>query len=144
MNKVLVFTNAERWNEFNSNLFHYDEPEWDDRIQNIENDMVYKCIVDTRNKAILQPTDDISGEGVYLVYDEIDAETLKNMLLTCKNDIIYMLYHSNGINPSDIKGLDLNWVKGSHTPNSYYNAVFRFLIDEKPDKTERIIKVLGL
>ena len=43
MNKVLVFTYAEGWNDL-SVLFmsKFDDKEWDDRYQTIENDFVFK------------------------------------------------------------------------------------------------------
>lgn len=147
MNKVLVFTYAEGWNDL-SVLFmsKFDDKEWDDRYQTIENDLVYKCGVNDSNLAILQPVNNlsISDDGVYLVYDSIDDNTLQNLLNQCKNDNLYILIHSHGVNRSNISNLEIKCkvFEGAHVSTDYYYGVFKVLTDDKPYKTKRIIKLL--
>lgn len=146
MNKVLVFTNAYRWNELSSCFEGIDEFLWDKPFQDIENSKLFKCGVNENNTAILQTTNDylIPDEGVYLVYDSIDNDLLGNIISQCKDDNLFILVHTRGISKEQIDSFGVNCIKqqGMHDSTSYYYDVFEILTDKKPDKTSRIIKVV--
>lgn len=144
MNKVLVFTNADRWYDL-CNRFNVDEYEWNERFHNISNDLIYKCGINSNHLAVLEKTPDISlpDEGVYLVYDSINNDILSTLLNQCKQDNLYVLTHNTGVGVDTINRFDLycTVLKGAHDGLSkhFYEKVFKILSDEKTDKTNRII-----
>ena len=147
MNKVLVFTNYSRWFELKHN-FDIDDVEWNNKYKNIQNDKVLKCGVNKQNMAMLLPVQDllIDNEGVYLVYDEIDDNSLGFILNQCSNDDLFVLYHKSDELRIRITqfGIYCKMVRGYHDSASYYYDVFDILTDNKPNKTERIIRLVFL
>lgn len=147
MNKILVFTNAYRWNEM-CDCFNVDETRWNAVFQNIENDKIYKCCLDANYTNILEPLSEISisEEGIYLVYDNIDNDLIKSLLNQCTKDNVYVLVHTHGVNINQIKEADFSGrcmvLQGMHDPTSYYYNVFDILTDNIPDKTCRIISTV--
>lgn len=148
MNKVLVFTNYPRWAELQHNNFDTDDVEWNDKYKNIQNDKVLKCGVNKQNVAMLLPAHDLSidNEGVYLVYDEIDDNSLKFILNQCSNDELFVLYHRGDELRNRITqfGVYCTMVRGYHDSASCYYDVFNILTDDRPNKTERIIHLVFL
>lgn len=149
MNKVLLFTNAERWYDL-CPRFNVDEVEWNQRLQNIENDIIFRCGVNSDNIAILEtlPNMSMSSEGVYLVYDSININKLSTLLNQCKQDNLYILTHNTGVGADIIKPFNLycTVLKGAHDGLSkhFYEKAFKILSDDKPDKTNRIIQSVFL
>lgn len=146
MNIVLIFTNASRWNDL-KDQFDVDEIGWNKTYKNIKDDKAFRCCVNTNNIASLQTLPDmsISDEGVYLIYDQIDKDSLSALLKQCNNDCLYILIH-NGVDLNKINACDIHYTfrKGSHDglPEHHYYNVFDILSDDKPDKTNRIIKTI--
>ena len=145
MNKVLLFTNAERWYDL-CPRFNVDEVEWNQRFQNIEKDIIYRSSVNSDNIAILETLPNMSmySDGVYLVYDSININTLSTLLNQCKQDNLYILTHNTGVGADIINTFDLycTVLKGAHDGLSkhFYEKAFKILSDDKPDKTNRIIQ----
>lgn len=138
MNKVLVFTNNYSWQCISETVT--DLVDWDDSYPNSAAPLTL-C---TTNRT-LQSVDNISAEGVYLVYDAIDAQRLRLILNQCPDDVFFILIHSH---PSPNVFCDWNKqsvvISGMHDndeKNKYY-PLFKILTDDKPDKTNRIIKAV--
>ena len=97
---------------------------------------------------MLLPAHDLSidNEGVYLVYDEIDDNSLKFILNQCSNDELFVLYHKGDELRNRISkfGVYCKMVRGYHDSASCYYDVFDILTDDNPNKTERIIHLVFL
>lgn len=136
MNKILVFTNNYSWQCISETVT--DLVDWDDSYPNNAAPLTL-C---TTNRT-LQSVDNISAEGVYLVYDAIDAKRLRLILNQCPDDVFFILIHRH---PAPSVFCDWNKqsviISGMHDnddKNKYY-PLFKILTDDKPDKTNRIIK----
>ena len=79
MNKLLVFTNAERWNQIKGEFF-VDETRWDIPYNSIAKTQVLKYGI-LNGIAILKPVSNLSIKeaGVYFVYDLISESVLKQL-----------------------------------------------------------------
>ena len=136
MNIVLVFTNNYSWQGISELVTG--RVDWDDSYTNSTNPLTF-C---TTNRT-LQSVDNISEEGVYLVYDDIDANRLRLILDQHSDDVFFILTHSQ---PKPIVFNDWNKqsvvISGMHDneDNHVYYPLFKILTDDKPDKTNRIIK----
>ena len=138
MNKILVFTNKSSWYGIDEDI--RDLVVWESSYPKETNPItLYKP------DQSLQSVDNISEEGVYLVYDAIDIERLRLMLNQCPDDIFFVLIHSK---PD--AGVFSDWNKqsvvipGMHANDDElkYYPLFKILADNELDKTNRIIRKL--
>lgn len=136
MNKILVFTNKTSWRGISKAIRTI--VNWDNSYPNETNPITFYTV----NRS-LQPVDNLSEEGVYLVYDAIDIERLRLMLNQCPDDIFFVLIHSK---PD--AGVFSDWNKqsvvipGMHENDDElkYYPLFKILADNELDKTNRIIR----
>lgn len=138
MNKLLVFTNAERWNQIKGEFF-VDETRWDIPYNSIAKTQVLKYGI-LNGIAILKPVSNLSIKeaGVYFVYDLISESVLKQLQEQCASDNLYVLVHTTrGITCSDwAKGVHV--LEGSHDTSDehYYYPLFGKLTSVKDSDTE--------
>ncbi|MBO7082496.1 MAG: hypothetical protein J6W30_01480 [Bacteroidales bacterium] len=128
MNKILVFTNAKRWNQLKTE-FEVDKALWNAQYDTIAEKLVLKYSIDN-GTAVLEnlPELSINEEGVYFVYDQIDGPRLNHLLEQCANDEAYALVHTEGVQKSNL-GQDVIVLRGQHDTedNNYYYPLFDIL-----------------
>lgn len=137
MNKILVFTNAERWNQIKGEFF-VDETQWNIPYNSIAEALVLKYGI-LNGTAILNPMSNLSIKeaGVYFVYDLISKPVLKQLQEQCADDNLYVLIHTRGVACGD-------WTKGVHVREGnhdtfdehYYYPLFDKLTNVKDSDTE--------
>lgn len=141
MDKVLVFTNKDSWVCISRGIRNrvkwafYPEgnkPAW---------------YVDYRNgEVILKEAIDLSEEGVYLVYDTIDHQKLKQLLNNCAHDNLYVLIHSKGCKKADFEPwkelccIEIKEGLHSSLKENHYTPLFDIVTDTDGNKLERIIR----
>lgn len=145
MNKVLVFTNAQRWNQLKPQ-FDTDDSLWNAKYNTIAEKLVLKYGINDE-KAILEelPNLAIDEEGIYFVYDTIDATNLKQLLSQCADDEMFALIHDSGINKSCL-GDGLIVLKGCHDTEDdhYYYPLFDLLtsVEECDTVAEKMYRII--
>lgn len=137
MNKLLVFTNAERWNQIKGEFF-VDETQWNIPYNSMAETQVLKYGI-LNGTAILQPVSNLSIKeaGVYFVYDLISKLVFKQLQEQCADDNLYVLVHTRGVACGD-------WTKGVHVcegnhdtlDEHYYYPLFDKLTNVKDSDTE--------
>lgn len=136
MNIILVFTNKTSWIGISKAI--RTRVSWEKTYPNETNPITFY----TANRS-LQSVDNLSEEGVYLVYDAIDTERLRSILNQCPNVNYFVLIHSIP-DTSFFSDWDKQSVvvRGRHENDNEekYYPLFDILTDDKPDKTNRIIK----
>lgn len=139
MDKVLVFTNEEKWENLQ------DIPErvnWDMFPE--EKQPVMECVVNPNNEVKLCAVTELTHAGIYLVYDSIDMQQLKPLLDNCSNDNLYILIHTHGRKTEEFGPWQQHCMvkKGKHEnfASDLYLPVFDIITDSEGEKTERIIK----
>ena len=142
MDKVLIFTNYNSWYRGLKKIIK--RVDWYDSYPDLNNPLV-KCVVEQGAKTTLQPVDNLSEDGVYLVFDEIIQDELYPLLDKCKQDKdrLFILFHSNG-NYKSTKYFEpweeiSTFASGMHQSGMNYEHVFDILTDNLDDKTNRII-----
>ena len=107
---------------------------------------ITKCVTDKDDRIILQPVDDLSAEGCYLVFDMIRLPLLKALFDDCeqKKDQTFVLFHSQGCF-NRLNNFE-QWrclfpYRGMHEEGwgNSYQPVFDRLTDSEGDKLNRII-----
>ena len=147
MDKVLVFTNYESWYRGLQKITK--RVDWYDSFPEMNNPLV-KCVVEQGTGTKLQPVDNLTGEGVYLVYDEIFQDELAPLLDECKmnNDRLFIMLHTNGIytcsNHFEPWREICVFAKGMHEPDNIYELVFDILTDNKGNEINRIVNSIFL
>ena len=144
MDKVLVFTNYESWYRGLPKIT--ERVDWYDSYPELINPLV-KCVTEQGTETILQPVDNLSSSGVYLVFDQIDRSILATLLDDCKqnNDRLFILLHSRGFytQPHDFETWKeiCSFAKGIHESGikHKYELVFDILTDKEGDQLNRII-----
>ncbi len=152
MNKILVFTNKTSWRGISDSI--RDTVDWDKSYPKETNPLAL-CVAKQSGEMTLQLVDNISEEGVYFVYDAIDYDRLSLILNECPSDYYYILIHSK---PNEsvfsawdrqsiiLKSMHENFDEKGHSNEKddqfkyYYYHLFKILIDNESDKTNRIIK----
>lgn len=140
MNKILVFTNKVSWRGIKRTIRQ--RVDWENTYPNDQN-LIKLCTTNQSGELVLQSVDELSEECVYLVFDEIDYESLRLLLDPCPNDIYYILVHSRpDVNSFAVWGERSVVIRGSHENNlnDKYYPLFNILTDDNTDKTNRIIK----
>ena len=146
MNKVLVFTNAQRWNQLKAE-FDVDDVLWNARYNTIADKLVLKYSI-VNGTAVLQETPELNAdqEGVYFVFDKINERELKQILVQCNNDDVFVLLHSDGVT-GNVFGPNVQVRYGNHDTEDrhYYYPLFELLTrveagDSEADKIIYIIK----
>lgn len=135
MNKLLVFTNAERWNQLKGE-FDVDNALWNARYNAIAQDQILEYGID-KGVAVLNVANGFStGNGIYFVYDAIGASKLKMLLESCTNDNLYVLVHTKGVRKEAL-GQNVRVLKGNHDTldNHYYFPMFDILTKVKEGDT---------
>lgn len=148
MNKLLVFTNAERWNQIKGEFF-VEETQWNIPYNSIADAQVLKYGIQN-GTAILHPISNLSIKeaGVYFVYDLISESVLKQLQKQCTDDNLYVLVHTRGVARS-------NWEEGVHvlegnhdtSDEHYYYPLFDKLTiimdsDTEVGKLDEVVKLL--
>lgn len=143
MDKVLVFTNYESWYRGLPKIT--ERVDWYDSYPEISNPLV-KCVSEPGTETTLQPVNNLSSEGVYLVFDEISQNMLATLLDECtqNNDRLFILLHTRGYY-TDSKNFE-SWqkncffAKGMHESGikNKYEPVFDILTDKLGDTLNRI------
>lgn len=140
MNKILVFTNKTSWHCIKRTIRQ--RVDWENAYPNDKN-LITLCTTNQTGDLVLQSVDELYEEGVYLVFDEIDYESLRLLLDPCPNDIYYILVHSRpDVNNFAVWGERSVVIRGRHENNlnDKYYPLFNILTDDNTDKTNRIIK----
>lgn len=127
MNKVLIFTNKSSWIGISDEI--RDRVEWKS-YPNMTNPIM-ECV-----------------SGVYLVYDSIGINKLKDIFEACADDFFYILIHTKGHG----KEVFAPWrqfcyiLKGKHENDNedLYLPTFDILTDENDNKLRRIINSIFL
>lgn len=142
MDKVLIFTNYNSWYRGLKKITK--RVDWYDSYPDLNNPLV-KCVVEQGAKTTLQPVDNLSEDGVYLVFDEIIQDELYPLLDKCKQDKdrLFILLHSHGYYKST-KYFEpweeiSTFASGRHQSDMNYEHIFDILTDNLGDKTNRII-----
>lgn len=130
MNKILVFTNAKRWNQLKTE-FDVDKALWNAQYNTIAEKLVLKYSIEN-GMAVLESLPQISfaEEGIYLMYDQIDKSRLSHLLEQCVNDEVFALVHTSGVQKSNL-GQDVIVRCGNHDTEDehYYYPLFDTLTD---------------
>lgn len=135
MNKLLVFTNAERWNQLKGE-FDVNNALWNARYNAIAQDQILEYGID-KGIAVLNVAHCFStGNGIYFVYDVIGESKLKMLLESCRNDNLYVLVHAKGVR-KEAFGQNVRILKGNHDTldNHYYFPMFDILTKVKEGDT---------
>ena len=114
---------------------------WNEDSYPDEENPITKCATDKDDRIILQSVSNLSAEGVYLVFDQIDKSRLATLLDNCKrnNDRLFILLHSRGFytQPVDFEKWKeiCTFAKGMHEPGIKYRyePVFDILTDNLGD-----------
>ena len=141
--KVLVFTNYGSW--FRGLTEITKRVDWYDSYPEMSTPLV-KCVSEPGTETTLQPVDNLSAEGVYLVFDEISQSMLASLLDQCKqnNDRLFILLHTRGYytDSKDFESWQKNcsFAKGMHESGVKYKyePVFDILTDKLGDTLNRI------
>ena len=138
MDKVLVFTNEEKWENIQDVP---DRVNWNNFTE--ENKPFMECVVNSNNEVELCPVTRLSHAGIYLVYDDINMVQLKPLLDSCPNDNLYVLIHNHGRKMEDFNPWHQQCIikKGMHEnfPRDLYLPAFDINTDTEGNKLERII-----
>lgn len=142
--KVLVFTNYGSWYRGLPEITK--RVDWYDSYPEISNPLV-KCVSEPGAETTLQPVNNLSAEGVYLVFDEISQNMLATLLDECtqNNDRLFILLHTRGYytDSKDFESWQKNcsFAKGMHESGikNKYEPVFDILTDKLGDELNRII-----
>lgn len=140
MDKVLVFTNEEKWENLQDVP---DRVNWNNFPE--ENQPVMECVVKSNNEVELCPVTELAHAAIYLVYDDINMEQLKPLLNNCSQDKLYVLIHNHGRQMEDfgpwLQHCLIKIKRGKHenfTKDRYLPA-FEIITDTEGNKLERII-----
>ena len=137
MNKVLVFTNAQRWNQLKAE-FDVDDVLWNAKYNTIADKLLLKYSIDN-GTAVLHELSKITieQEGIYFVYDKINERELKQILLQCNNDDVFVLLHSEGVT-GNVFGPNVQVLYGNHDTEDmhYYYPLFDLLTRVEAGDTE--------
>lgn len=143
MDKVLIFTNENSWNNITKKI--RDKVNWDTYPNN--NSPIMQCVVNNDGKVDLYSKPDFNEAGIYLIYDEINMAQLSQLLDKCKNDSLYILLHSykeGRRRPEDFTPWERHCYieRGLHdNDDSFkYKPTFKIITDSEGNKTDRIIK----
>ena len=145
MNKVLVFTNPQRWNQLKAQ-FDVDNSLWNARYNTIAEKLILKYGIKD-GTAVLEELPNLAfeEEGIYFVYDKIDETKLKQLLDQCANNEVFALVHTSGVR-KDSLGDDIIVLRGNHDTEDehYYYPLFDLLTrvdagDSDADKINCII-----
>lgn len=145
MNKVLVFTNKSSWGIISDNI--RERLGWS--IYPNKNNPVMKCSDNSNGKVVLSAVSELADASVYLVYDRIDRNLLKQLLDNCRQDVLCVLIHTPGENMERVAYEDfISWkdktivIQGMHenSEETHYYPLFKILADKEGEKVERIIK----
>ncbi len=141
MDKVLVFTNKDSWGCISRGIRN--RVKWAS-FPDVSNPVWY---VDYQNgEVLLKEVTDLSEEGVYLVYDTIDLQQLKQLFDKYPQDHLYVLIHSKGRKKADLEPWKETYCleirEGLHVFSSakFYTPLFDIVTDADGNKLERIIK----
>ena len=146
MNKVLVFTNPQRWNQLKAQ-FDVDNSLWNARYNTIAEKMVLKYGIKD-GTAVLEelPKLTFEEEGIYFVYDQIDETKLKQLLGQCANDEVFALIHTNGVRKESLSD-DIIVLHGNHDTedNHYYFPLFDSLtgVEKYDTEADKIIWIIN-
>lgn len=136
MNKVLVFTNVERWYDLDSE-FDVDNALWNAKYDTIEKELVLKYGIRDGIAVLTElPMLSFEEEGVYFVYDRIDETKLKQLLSQCADDEVFALIHNTGVKKNSF-GDDVIVLQGNHDsePDHRYIRLFNLLTKVEEDDT---------
>ena len=134
MNKVLVFTNPQRWNQLKAQ-FDVDNSLWNARYKTIAEKLVLKYGIKDGTAALEEmPKLAIEEEGIYFVYDKIEETKLKQLLGQCADDEVFALIHTSGIRKSGF-GDGVIVLQGNHDTEDdhYFYPLFVLLTSVEED-----------
>lgn len=141
--KVLLLTNFGSWYDGIPDRIR-NKVDWKEKSYPNKNNPIVKCVTNQGCSAMLQPVDNLSAEGIYLVFDDISHTKLDALLDECeqKHDLIFVLFHSIGYYKH--QGAFSSWkhlfpIKGMHEEGDSYELTFNILTDSENDKLNRII-----
>lgn len=112
-----------------------------------------KCSDNSNGKVVLSAVSELADASVYLVYDRIDRNLLKQLLDNCRQDVLCVLIHTPGENMERVAYEDfISWkdntivIQGMHenTEETHYYPLFKILADNEDEKVERIIDSIFL
>ena len=140
MNKILVFTNKTSWRGMSDSIRN--KVDWDKSYPK-EISPLALCVAEQSGKMTLQLVDNISEDGVYLVYDAIDNDKLASILNKCHSDFYYILIHRRPnvsvLSDWNKQSVIISGMHENKDEEKYY-PLFKILTDDESDKTNRIIK----
>lgn len=140
MDKVLVFTNEEKWENLQDDI--QERVSW--KIFPGVKQPVMECVVNSNNEVELCAVTELAHDGIYLVYDSINMQQLKSLLDNCPDDNIYILIHNHGRKMEDFslwkQQCMIKMGKHENHPQNLYLPAFDIITDNDGHKLERIIK----
>ena len=140
MDKVLVFTNEEKWENLQDDI--QERVSW--KIFPGVKQPVMECVLNSNNEVELCAVTELVHAGIYLVYDSINMQQLKPLLDNCPQDNLYILIHNHGCKMEDFCPWEQQCLikKGKHENynSELYLPAFDIITDNDGHKLERIIK----
>ena len=124
--KVLIFTNFGKWQNIYTTQQEQESFAWPDFNNNFGTKYtILKC---TGSDPALEVVEDFAKGCVFLVFDEVDKDTLLPMIDNCPNDKFYVLFHDKGHYQNELKERCV-CLKGNHSGNTYdhYRPTFDLL-----------------
>lgn len=146
MNKVLIFTNAQRWNQLKAE-FDVDDVLWNAKYNAIADKLVLKYSI-VNGTAVLQEPLKLSAdqEGIYFVYDKINEREFKPILGQCNNDDVFVLLHSEGIT-GNVFGPNAQVLYGNHDTEDrhFYYPLFDLLtrVEAGDSEADKLICIIN-
>lgn len=149
--KVLIFTNASRWESLSFALdldLNLVDPNWRSNYPNPGTDVSefeFTNNVSKLNRVDITQNPITDKDGIFLVYDQLDQTVFDQLKSQCLNGNLYVLAHKSGkYDKSDFNAWNCQNVKeGSHMlTDDYYPDIFRIITDGNANKMDRIIRTV--
>lgn len=146
MKRVLIFTDEDSWDDIDLAEYSNVKEQWDPLYPNDDRKAV-KFDLSGDGPARLEVADDCLQDGVYLLYDDMDAATFHTLTDPCLGEETVVLVHTHGMwNKQTISPhLQLFCLEGSHTnypDTKLYRPVFLILADNVGNKKDRVLAFL--
>lgn len=144
MSIVLIFTNYDSWRPIHPSASSYDD--WENNYPG-DSSPIKKCVFHKGGPATLETATSCKEDGVYLVYDKINALSFADLEKLTREKESYVLVHSNGMyHEEDIPTQGKRMTRfGIHNDDDHclYYPCFEILTDGKGDELKRIVSLFN-